>query len=94
MKRIYVGNLARETTDAELEAAFTSFGAVSSAKVIRDRSTGDSRGFGFVEMEDDQEGADAISGMDQKELGGSTLNVSEARPRPDRPTGGGHGRRD
>lgn len=86
MKRIYVGNLARRTTDEELEAAFAPFGSVRSARVIRDRSTGDSRGFGFVEMDNDQEAVDAIAAMDQKELDGRTLNVSEARPR----TGGGH----
>jgi RNA recognition motif-containing protein len=85
MKRIYVGNLARGITDDELEAAFASYGSVRSAKVIRDRSTGDSRGFGFVEMDNDQEAVDAIAAMDQKELEGRTLNVSEARPR----TGGG-----
>lgn len=87
MKRIYVGNLAHGTTDEELEAAFSSFGSVGSARVIRDRSTGDSRGFGFVEMDNDQEAVDAIAAMDQMELDGRTLNVSEARPR----TGGGHG---
>lgn len=92
MKKIYVGNLARSTTDEGLEAAFTPFGAVLSATVIRDRFTGDSRGFGFVEMENDGEATEAIAAMNQKELEGRTLSVNEARPR----TGGaqGGGRRD
>ena len=85
MKKIYVGNLSRETTDEGLEAAFTPFGSIRSAAVIRDRSTGESRGFGFVEMDNDQEATAAISGLDQKELDGRTVTVNEARPR----TGGG-----
>ncbi len=98
MKKIYVGNLARETTDEGLEAAFAPFGAVASASVIRDRFTGDSRGFGFVEMENDHEATTAIAEMNEKELDGRTLTVNEARPRTSGPGrgggGGGGGRRD
>lgn len=94
MKNIYVGNLARETTDQDLEAAFAPYGTIRSARVIRDRATGDSRGFGFVEMENDQEAADAIAGLDQKELAGRVVTVNEARPRTSggmRRGGGGGG---
>ena len=91
MKKIYVGNLAHETTDDELREAFASFGEIRSATVIRDRATGMSRGFGFIEMENDQEAAAAIAGMNEKDLGGRNLNVSEARPRADTPRGAGGG---
>ena len=92
MKKIYVGNLPRQTTDQELEAAFAAYGKIRSAAVVRDRFTGESRGFGFVEMENDQEAAAAISGLDQQELGGRTVTVNEARPKTDdRRRGGGGG---
>ena len=87
MKKLYVGNLARSTSDDGLEAAFAAFGTVRSAAVIRDRQTGDSRGFGFVEMETDDEAKAAIAGLDQKELDGRVISVSEARPRAE---GGAH----
>ncbi len=89
MKNIYVGNLARQTTDEALEGAFTPFGTVRSARVIRDRMSGDSRGFGFVEMENDQEASEAIAALDQKELDGRVVTVNEARPRTSGPGGGG-----
>ena len=86
-KKIYVGNLPFSTTDEELEELFSAHGAVESAKVITDRETGRSRGFGFVEMA--QEAADAaIQALDGKDLGGRPLRVNEARERP----GGGGGR--
>lgn len=95
MKKIYVGNLAHQTTDEGLEAAFAPFGTIRSAAVVRDRVTGDSRGFGFVEMENDNEAGAAIAALDQKELDGRTVTVNEARPRaagPHRGGGGGGGR--
>ncbi|MBO9470077.1 RNA-binding protein [Endozoicomonas sp. G2_2] len=84
---IYVGNLSWNTNDDELRGAFEAFGEVSSAKVIMDRETGRSRGFGFVEMPDDSAAKEAIEGMNNKDLGGRTLRVNEARPRDDRPRG-------
>ena len=84
---IYVGNLAWATDDDELRSAFEAFGEVSSAKVIMDRETGRSRGFGFVEMPDDNAATQAIEGMNDKDLGGRTLRGNEARPRDDRPRG-------
>ncbi|ERJ20507.1 RNP-1 like RNA-binding protein [Salinisphaera shabanensis T35B1] len=84
---IYVGNLSWNTNDDELRGAFEAFGEVSSAKVIMDRETGRSRGFGFVEMPDDNDAKQAIEGMNNKDLGGRTLRVNEARPRDDRPRG-------
>ena len=86
---IYVGNLLREATEDDLRKAFEAFGQVTTVKIITDRYTGDSRGFGFVEMPDHQEAKSAISGLDGKDLQGRTLKVNEARPREDR--GGGFG---
>ena len=82
---IYVGNLPFEMTDEELEVAFTEFGEVSSARVIIDRFSGRSRGFGFVEMANDTEGEAAIAAMNGKEMSGRPLTVNVARPREDRP---------
>lgn len=84
---IYVGNLSWNSTDDDLRGAFEAFGEVSSAKVIMDRETGRSRGFGFVEMPDDNAAKQAIEGMNEKDLQGRTLRVNEARPRDDRPRG-------
>ena len=81
MYKLFVGGLPFSTTDDELAAAFADFGTVASAKVITDRETGRSRGFGFVEFEDDSEGKAAQAGLDGKELGGRTIHVSEARER-------------
>ncbi|MBS3820369.1 MAG: RNA-binding protein [Planctomycetes bacterium] len=78
---IYVGNLPYSTTDNELEAAFAEYGSVDSAKVIIDRATGRSRGFGFVEMPDDGAAQQAIEALNNKDFDGRTLNVNEARPR-------------
>ena len=88
---IYVGNLSYDTTDADIEAAFAQFGQVAEARVIMDRHTGASRGFGFVEMADDSEGRAAIEKLNGTDLQGRTLTVNEARPREDR-GGGGRGR--
>lgn len=81
---IYVGNLPYETTDETLAAAFTEYGQVSTARVITDRFSGRSRGFGFVEMPNDQEAQAAISAMNGKDQQGRPLTVNEARPREDR----------
>ena len=78
---IYVGNLPYSTTDAELEQMFAEHGSVDSAKVIIDRVTGRSRGFGFVEMSSDDGGKAAINALNEKDMGGRALNVNEARPR-------------
>lgn len=81
---IYVGNLSYRTTDADLRAKFEEFGEVSSATVVKDRETQRSRGFGFVEMPDDEEGQAAITALNGAELGGRELKVNEARPREER----------
>jgi len=90
---IYVGNLLREATENDLRQAFEAFGQVTSAKIITDKYTGDSRGFAFVEMPNLQEAKSAISGLDGKDLKGRTLKVNEARPRDDRRGGFGGNRR-
>jgi RNA recognition motif-containing protein len=90
---IYVGNLLREATEDDLRQVFEAFGEVTSVKIITDRYTGDSRGFGFVEMPNLQEAKSAISGLDGKDLKGRTLKVNEARPRDDKRGGFGGKRR-
>ena len=90
---IYVGNLAHELTEEELRGAFTEFGEVTSAKIITDRDSGISRGFGFVEMANKAEAQASIAGLNGKELKGRTLTVNEARARSDDSRGGGGGRR-
>ena len=82
--KLFVGGIPFSKTDDELQAAFAAFGTVSSAKVITDRETGRSRGFGFVEFDNDDEGKASIAGLDGKELGGRTIHVSEAREREQR----------
>jgi RNA recognition motif-containing protein len=86
---IYVGNVSRETTEDDLRQAFEAFGQVESASVIKDRFTGESRGFGFVEMPSKDEAQAAITGMNGKDLMGRALNVNEARPRTERRGGSG-----
>jgi RNA recognition motif-containing protein len=86
---IYVGNLSREVTETDLQEAFSAFGQVSSASIIRDKFSNESRGFGFVEMPSREEAQAAIAGLMGQQLKGQTLNVSEARPRTDRRGGGG-----
>ncbi len=81
MKKLFVGSLAWATTDDTLKAHFESCGTVASAKVITDRESGRSRGFGFVEFEDDAEGQAAIDKLNNSELDGRTITVNEARPR-------------
>jgi len=83
MKNIYVGNLSYQLTDDELRDAFQSYGEVASAKIIMDRDTGRSKGFGFVEMPDDGAAEEAIKQLDGQSLGGRNIRVNEARPRED-----------
>ncbi len=90
-KKLYVGNLSFSVTDDELQQAFASFGTISSARVVMDRMTGRSKGFGFVELEDDGAADDAISKMDGQTIGGRPVRVSEAKPQEDRPRGGSGG---
>ncbi|MCJ2563592.1 MAG: RNA-binding protein [Thermoplasmata archaeon] len=86
---IYVGNLPREVTESELLEAFQAFGEVASAKIITDKLSGQSRGFGFVEMPTDDEAEKAITGLDGKDMKGRTLTVNKARPRSDSDRGRG-----
>ena len=86
---IYAGNLSHEVTEEDLQQAFEAFGQVESVTVIKDKFTGESRGFGFVEMPAKAEAQAAIDGLNDTELKGRTLNVNEARPREDRKGGGG-----
>jgi RNA recognition motif-containing protein len=90
-KKLYVGNLSYETTNADLETMFAAYGTVQSAQVIMDRDTGRSKGFGFVEMGNDQEAQAAITGLSGKQVGGRNLTVNEARPQEERGGGGGGG---
>ena len=89
--KIYVGNLSYSTSSESLRAAFEQFGAVNSAEVIMDRTTNRSRGFGFVEMANDDEAKAAIAGLDGKDLEGRAVKVNEARPRRNDYGGGGGG---
>ena len=86
---IYVGNLAREVTEEDLQEAFKVFGQVTSATIIKDKFSGEPRGFGFIEMPGKAEAQAAIAGMNGKELKGRVLNVNEAQPRTERGGGGG-----
>src|SRR3954471_16838826 len=88
---IYVSNLSFNTNDAELNELFSKFGDVSSAKVIMDRESGRSRGFGFVEMPSNEEGKDAMLGLNNKEVEGRAMSVSIAREKEERSNGGSNG---
>jgi RNA recognition motif-containing protein len=88
---IYVSNLSFNTNDAELHELFSKFGEVSSAKVIMDRESGRSRGFGFVEMPSNEEGKDAMLGLNNKEVEGRAMSVSVAKEREERSNGGSRG---
>jgi hypothetical protein len=90
--KIYIGGLPYQTDENQLTQIFSSYGEVASAKIIFDRDTGRSKGFGFVEMNDDEAARRAISELHQAELGGRTLTVNEARPMEPRAGGGGGGR--
>ncbi len=88
---IYVGNLGYDVTESELQAAFEAYGEVESARIIMDRDSGRSKGFGFVEMADRKESLAAIEGLNETELGGRNISVNEARPKPKRDSRGGGG---
>jgi cold-inducible RNA-binding protein len=90
MKNIYVGNLDFNSTEDELRLAFEAFGHVNKVTVVTDRDTGQKRGFAFVEMADDAEGAKAIAGLNGATLGGRPLMVNEARPKRESSGSGGH----
>ena len=90
-KKLYVGNLSYEVSTSDLESLFSPHGTVESAQVIEDRSTGQSKGFGFVEMSSDGEAQAAMSALDGQDHGGRALKVNEAKPRESRGSGGGGG---
>ncbi len=90
-KKLYVGNLSYGVSDSALEQLFSQFGTVQSAQVIQDRATGRSKGFGFVEMDNEAQAQAAIEGLHERELDGRRLTVNEARPREERGGGGGGG---
>ena len=90
--KIYVGNISRTATEQDLKDAFAAYGEVQSVSIIKDKFSGESRGFGFVEMPNKEQADQAISGLNSKDLKGRPLTVNEARPPADRPrTGGGRG---
>jgi hypothetical protein len=89
--KLYVGNLPYQVRDSDLEQAFSQFGQVTSAKVMMERETGRSKGFGFVEMGSDAEAQAAIEGMNGQSMGGRSVVVNEARPMENRPRSGGFG---
>jgi len=89
MTSIYVGNLSRTATEDDLEKAFAQYGTVLKVNIVKDRETGRSRGFAFVEMADGAEAATAIKQLDLAEIDGRSITVNEARPKTDRPRRGG-----
>jgi RNA recognition motif-containing protein len=91
-KKLYVGNLSYDVSSSDLEKMVSEHGTVTSAEVISDRNTGQSKGFGFVEMDSDEEAQAAITALNGQELKGRALTVNEARPRQPRSGGGGGGR--
>ncbi|MCX6620302.1 MAG: RNA-binding protein [Acidobacteria bacterium] len=88
MTNIFVGNLSYQTTEDELQSLFAAYGAVERVSIVRDRETGQSRGFAFVEMTNGNEAANAITAMNGRDMNGRALNVNEARPREERGGGG------
>lgn len=93
MKNIFVGNLDFNTSEDELRQLFEAYGQVDRVAIMTDRDTGRSRGFGFVEMASAEDGEKAIAALNGSQVGGRTLNVNEARPKPERSGGGGGGGR-
>ena len=89
MKNIFVGNLSFNTNEDELRQAFEGYGQVDRVSILTDRDTGRSRGFGFVEMANDEDGEKAITALNGSSIGGRTINVNEARPKAERGGGGG-----
>jgi RNA recognition motif-containing protein len=94
VKNIFVGNLSFNTNEDEVRQLFESYGQVDRVSIMTDRDTGRSRGFGFVEMNSNEDGEKAIAGLNGSQLGGRTINVNEARPKAERVGGGGGGGRD
>lgn len=92
MKNIFVGNLSFGTTEQDIRSMFEAYGKVDRVNIVTDRDSGQSRGFAFVEMSNDDEGNNAIAVINGRELGGRALNVNEARPKPSGSGGGGGGR--
>jgi cold-inducible RNA-binding protein len=92
VKNIFVGNLSFNTTEDELRQLFETYGQVDRVSILTDRETGRSRGFGFVEMTNPEEGEKAIAGLNGSQFGGRTINVNEARPKAERAGSGGGGR--
>jgi cold-inducible RNA-binding protein len=93
MKNIYVGNLSFGTTEQDVRSLFEPYGTVDRVNIVTDRDTGQPRGFAFVEMTNDAEGDKAIAAVNGRDVGGRTLAVNEARPKTDRASSGGGGRR-
>jgi cold-inducible RNA-binding protein len=93
MTSIYVGNLSHTATEDEVREAFAQYGKVSTVSIVKDRETGRPRGFAFVEMADGKEAATAIQELNLREISGRSITVNEARPKTDRPRGGGGRRR-
>jgi cold-inducible RNA-binding protein len=93
MPSIYVGNLSTSTSEDELREAFAQYGKVSNVNIVKERGTDRPRGFAFVEMADGTEAAGAIQELNLREIGGRSITVNEARPKSDRPRGGGGHRR-
>ena len=91
MKNIYVGNISFQTTEQDLDAAFSAYGQVDRVQIVKDRESGQSRGFAFVEMANNADADKAMAALNGAELSGRTLTVNEARPRESRPGGGGFG---
>ena len=87
--KIYIGNMSFDTTEESVRQAFETYGEITSVNLIADRDTGRPKGFGFVEMANDEQAKAAIAGLNGTDMGGRTVNVNEARPRPE---GGGGGR--
>lgn len=90
-KKLYVGNLSYDVSSSDLEKLLAEYGTVQSAEVISDRTTGRSKGFGFVEMASDEEAQAAIAALNGKDYSGRALTVNEAKPRPEGGRGGGRG---
>jgi cold-inducible RNA-binding protein len=93
MKSIFVGNLSHSVTEEALRSLFAAYGPIERVNIVTDRDSGQPRGFGFVDMTRDADAAKAIAALNGKDVEGRTLNVNEARPKTDRPGGGGFGRK-
>lgn len=91
MKNIFVGNLSFQATEGSVRSLFEQYGVVDRVNIVTDRDSGQSRGFGFVEMPNNSEGDDAINGLNGADVQGRAINVNEARPKEDRGGGGGRG---